>query len=61
MATGLGRLRLPPAQFWAMTLPEFTAALHGLDGRTPPAPLARRDLDDLRARFPDTPIESDHD
>ncbi len=61
MAIGLGRLRLPPQQFWAMTLRELTAALHGLGISVLPVPLARRELDDLRARYPDTLNESDHD
>ena len=61
MAIGLGRLRLPPAQFWAMTLPELTAALDGLGIKAGPASLARHDLDTLLACFPDTPTKSDHD
>lgn len=61
MAIGLGRLRLPPQQFWAMTLSELTAALHGLGITALPMPLVRQDLDALRARFPDTASESDHD
>jgi uncharacterized phage protein (TIGR02216 family) len=52
MAIGLGALRLPPAQFWAMTPREFAAALEGRYGTSTP-PLARADLNELLARFPD--------
>ncbi|MFP5075728.1 rcc01693 family protein [Rhizobium sp. YIM 134829] len=47
---GLGRLRLSPDQFWAMTPRELTAAL------TPPctsSALRRGDLAALMAAFPD--------
>lgn len=59
MVLGLGILRLPPEQFWAMTTPEFTAALEGYcwgmgygflgEG----VPLGREELEELRGRFPD--------
>jgi uncharacterized phage protein (TIGR02216 family) len=54
MRTGLGRLGLSPAVFWAMTPREFDAALHGRFG-VPGAAAAptRRDLADLMRRFPD--------
>lgn len=29
MSIGLGHLRMPPAVFWSMTLPEFFAAMDG--------------------------------
>ncbi len=55
MAAGLGLLRLPPAQFWAMTPRELAAAMRGLTGTANPSrPLVRGDLDELIIRFPDT-------
>lgn len=54
MALGLGLLRLPPAEFWAMTVPELTAAVEGVLGSDRPAePPKRRDIEALMARFPD--------
>jgi uncharacterized phage protein (TIGR02216 family) len=54
MAIGLGLLRLPPRDFWAMTLPEFAAALRGLKGvNTPEPPLERGTFASLMALFPD--------
>jgi uncharacterized phage protein (TIGR02216 family) len=50
IATGLGLLRLPPAQFWAMTPREFALASRiGAPGLKP----ARRDLDALMRAYPD--------
>ena len=54
MMVGLGMLRVAPRDFWAMTLPEIEAASRGLFGAGLVAPLARTDLADLMARFPDT-------
>ena len=54
MAAGLGLLRLPPAQFWAMTPRELAAALGSIAAPEAPSPLPRFALDELRARFPDT-------
>lgn len=51
LAFGLGRLRLSPDRFWALTLPEFSA-LAGLAGGFR-AGIARRRLDDLMTMFPD--------
>jgi uncharacterized phage protein (TIGR02216 family) len=49
MAAGLGRLRLSPQDFWAMTLAELTAMLGG-----PQRPaLARSDFAALMAAWPD--------
>ncbi|HTT98969.1 MAG TPA: phage tail assembly chaperone [Rhizomicrobium sp.] len=48
---GLGALRLAPAIFWAMSLPEWRAALSRLPKRA--APLARSDLEHLMKEFPD--------
>lgn len=54
MAIGLGLLRLPPRDFWAMTLPEFAAALRGLKGVSgDDTPLERPILTRLMALFPD--------
>ncbi|CAN5209193.1 hypothetical protein BH10PSE7_BH10PSE7_03700 [soil metagenome] len=47
MHLGLGRLRLSPRDFWAMTLRELHAALGVRQ------PLRRAELDDLMRRFPD--------
>jgi uncharacterized phage protein (TIGR02216 family) len=54
MAAGLGLLRLRPADFWSMTPRELEAALRGLVGFThTEAPLPRRMLDQMMARYPD--------
>lgn len=59
MQAGLGLLRLPPADFWKMSLVELQLAV---DGMSVPAgrgagitPASRADLVRLRARFPDDP------
>jgi len=52
MTLGLGRLRLPPRDFWAMTPRELAAAAEGAFGRAE-RPLARHTMDDLMARYPD--------
>ncbi|MBT0957059.1 phage tail assembly chaperone [Alphaproteobacteria bacterium KMM 3653] len=49
---GLGRLRLSPADFWALTPYELTLML-GLEPGD--APLTRARLDALTQAFPDTP------
>jgi len=54
MAAGLGRLRLRPADFWAMTPRELAAALQGLGGRPDRNPIRRRDLTRLMDRYPDS-------
>lgn len=54
MAAGLGVLRLPPAQFWAMTPRELAAALQGgLGISVPLQPVGRSDLRRLMTRYPD--------
>jgi uncharacterized phage protein (TIGR02216 family) len=54
MAFGLGVLRLPPRDFWALTPRELAAALSGaLPHRIGMAPLSRPDLRALMQRFPD--------
>jgi uncharacterized phage protein (TIGR02216 family) len=47
MHLGLGRLRLAPRDFWAMTLHE----LHAASGAQ--SPLLRTNLDELMRRYPD--------
>lgn len=54
MALGLGTLRLPPDVFWAMTPPEFRAALTGAGLIAEGAGAMSRDaLADLMQRYPD--------
>lgn len=52
MALGLGVLRLPPRDFWAMTPVELARAISGLTGGAPER-MSRDSLDALMARFPD--------
>jgi uncharacterized phage protein (TIGR02216 family) len=55
MAFGLGVLRLPPAEFWRMSIPELAAAIEGVHGRAPATGRpARGDFAALMLRFPDT-------
>lgn len=49
---GLGVLRLPPAQFWAMTPRELAFAIRAVRG-TVTEPLDRAALDGLMKQFPD--------
>ena len=58
MRAGLHDLALTPAQFWALTPAELAVKL-GLEGG--PAPLTRARLEELAARFPDTPKEAPDD
>ena len=59
MAFGLGRLRLPPEAFWAMTPRELALAVEGVSGRSG-GPLDRGVLKDLMTRYPDkTPEKTD--
>ncbi|HTQ15687.1 MAG TPA: phage tail assembly chaperone [Rhizomicrobium sp.] len=47
---------LSPRDFWAMSLPEWRAAVAGFRrrrGHAPSPPLARAEFDALMARFPD--------
>lgn len=54
MAFGLGVLRLAPSTFWAMTIPEFRAALRGrTGGGTGGEPIPRALFTALMRRFPD--------
>lgn len=50
MSLGLGRMRLPPATFWRLSLPEWRALTAPPPAR---APLARTEFDDLLTRYPD--------
>jgi uncharacterized phage protein (TIGR02216 family) len=52
MRVGLGRLRLAPDAFWAMSPAEFSAASGAASGAAA-APLGRAGLAALMARFPD--------
>jgi uncharacterized phage protein (TIGR02216 family) len=58
MEIGLGRLGRSPQEFWNMTPKEFEAAVAGAIGFAS-APLSRRDLEGLMARFPDPGTEND--
>jgi uncharacterized phage protein (TIGR02216 family) len=55
MAAGLGLLRLPPKQFWAMTPRELSYALGGMLGLPGGSAqtLGRVELSALMQRFPD--------
>ncbi|GAB4225327.1 MAG: hypothetical protein Kow0032_00900 [Methyloligellaceae bacterium] len=53
MALGLGVLRLPPAQFWAMTPRELHAAASLLFAPGRQAAPGRADLAALMHRYPD--------
>ena len=50
MAFALGTLRLAPATFWSLSLPEWRALTAP---RSAAAPLARADLDRLMQQHPD--------
>jgi uncharacterized phage protein (TIGR02216 family) len=57
MSLGLGVLRLPPSQFWAMTPRELDAALRGLLGPTGSTTAPTRiALDSLMRQFPDAAL-----
>lgn len=58
MAIALGSLRIPPADFWALTVPELDALLRGARGITENGRALSRDgLSALMARFPDSSAE----
>jgi uncharacterized phage protein (TIGR02216 family) len=50
---GLGVLRLPPQQFWAMTPRELASAIEAITGRS--AALDRMTLSELMRTYPDEP------
>lgn len=63
MALGLGVLKMPPRDFWAMTIPEFRAAqrgLAGLSGQTPRVAPSQARIKELMARYPDGPRRQKH-
>jgi uncharacterized phage protein (TIGR02216 family) len=49
---GLGVLRLPPVQFWAMTPRELALAIRAVRGAVA-EPIDRVTLDELMKQFPD--------
>jgi uncharacterized phage protein (TIGR02216 family) len=53
---GLGVLRLPPREFWAMTPRELGYAIRAVRGEGH-APIGRAALQELMARFPDAAKE----
>lgn len=53
MAIGLGVLRLPPRDFWAMTPAELARAISGLKGDSASPPMSRESFNALMVRFPD--------
>ncbi len=58
MHAGFRQMGLTPAQFWALTPAELLMLL----GRgTAAAPMGRRQLEALAARFPDKKSETAHD
>ena len=60
MGFGLGVLRLAPDVFWRMTPRELAQAVRAIQGPAT-TPLARGELDELLARFPDTPRRGESD
>jgi uncharacterized phage protein (TIGR02216 family) len=52
MALGLGRMRLSPPAFWAMSLKEWRAAL---GPSLVPEPVGRAELQRMMEEFPDEP------
>jgi uncharacterized phage protein (TIGR02216 family) len=60
MGFGFGVLRLAPEAFWRMTPRELAQAIHAVRGPST-APMARTDLENLLARFPDTPRNGERD
>ncbi len=53
MGLGLGLLRLPSAQFWAMTPKELEAAVAGITGSDVFPALSRSGMNELIQQFPD--------
>lgn len=60
MGFGFGVLRLAPEAFWRMTPRELAQAIHAVRGPSA-APIARTDLENLLARFPDAPRNGERD
>jgi uncharacterized phage protein (TIGR02216 family) len=53
MRVALGHLRIPPAVFWTLTLPELDALLRGALGQPGLETPTRAGLASLMQRFPD--------
>lgn len=53
MAFGFGKLKLSPAQFWSMSLPEMASAMRWYAGDAA-APMTQETLQSLLTQFPDT-------
>ncbi len=60
MGFGFGVLRLSSDAFWRMTPRELAQAVRAIRGPAA-TPLARDELDDLLARFPDAPRKGESD
>lgn len=64
MEIGLGHWRLPPRDFWGLSLREYSAGIDGYreslgeTGDAPSGPLTRRELEEMKQRFPDQPKET---
>ena len=59
MAFGLGRLRLTPNDFWAMTLREMDAAVEGYTGSSKIVSIPSRvAVNHLMTRYPDNEMEN---
>ena len=60
MVLALGVMGLAPNVFWAMTLPEFDAALEGFKefhcAKEETQPLGRTEMEEMMRRFPDEPL-----
>ena len=59
MAFGLGKLKLSPQMFWAMSLSEMDAAIEGYLGKfgKTPSP-SRTNIDQLMADYPDKKVKN---
>lgn len=56
MKLALGKMQIPPATFWDMSLEEFLIACEGFTefhSNGEPPPLTRNELDSLMERYPD--------
>lgn len=60
MGFGFGVLRLSSDAFWGMTPRELAQAIRAVRGPSV-TPLARTELDELLARFPDAPRKGEAD
>ena len=57
MEIGLGKMGIPPRDFWDMSLFELYSAINGFaefhGGSKENAPMTRDELEDLMERYPD--------